>query len=237
MEKLERTNSWKPTVADSTAKGSYRMQVWRTDYGIVTHRATVDGKPVAYTSLRSTYRHEADSIIGFQMLNDPAYVTDAATFQQAASTSTTPSTGSTPTPATTAYYNSGMNPVRAAGVDAALPVKAEQAYEWQGYDPAANTTDYTPFAEHPQSSGQDYYISWNNRQAKDYSTAGVRLRRRAPRRPARRPGVRTGRGGRSDPRLPHPRHGGGRAHRPARRAAAARAPARCCAPSRSPTRR
>ncbi|MFF5898544.1 penicillin acylase family protein [Streptomyces argenteolus] len=171
MEKLERSNSWKPTVADSTAKGSYRMQVWRTDYGIVSHRATVGGKPVAYTSLRTTYRHEADSIIGFQMLNDPAVVTDAATFQQAASNIDYAFNWFYADSRTTAFYNSGMNPVRAEGVDAALPVKAEKAYEWKGYDPAANTTDYTPFAAHPHSSGQDYYISWNNRQAKDYSTA------------------------------------------------------------------
>ncbi|KPC78751.1 penicillin acylase family protein [Streptomyces sp. NRRL S-4] len=171
MEKLERTNSWKPTVADSTAAGSYRMQVFRTGYGIVTHRATVDGKPVAYTSLRTTYRHEADSIIGFQLLNDPAYVTDAASFQQAASHIDYAFNWFYADSRTTAYYNSGMNPVRAAGVDAALPVRAEKAYEWRGYDPAANTTDYTPFAEHPHSSGQDYYISWNNRQAEDYSTA------------------------------------------------------------------
>ncbi|MFE2058125.1 penicillin acylase family protein [Streptomyces sp. NPDC059446] len=172
MEKMERTNSWKPTVADSTAKGSYRMQVWRTDYGIVTHRATVDGKPVAYTSLRTTYRHEADSIIGFQMLNDPAYVTDAASFQQAASHIDYAFNWFYADSRTAAYYNSGMNPVRADGVDAALPVKAEKAYEWRGYDPEANTTDYTPFAAHPHSGGQDYYISWNNRQAKDYNSAG-----------------------------------------------------------------
>ncbi|MFF1461225.1 penicillin acylase family protein [Streptomyces sp. NPDC058330] len=171
MEKMERTNSWKPTVADSTAKGSYRMQVWRTDYGIVTHRATVGGKPVAYTSLRTTYRHEADSIIGFQLLNDPAYVTDAASFQQAASHIDYAFNWFYADSRTTAYYNSGMNPVRAPGVDAALPVRAEKAYEWRGFDPAANTTDYTPFAEHPHSSGQDYYISWNNRQAKDYAAA------------------------------------------------------------------
>ena len=44
MEKLERKNAWKPTVADGTAAGSYRMQVWRTKYGPVTHRATVGGK-------------------------------------------------------------------------------------------------------------------------------------------------------------------------------------------------
>ncbi|MFF9569243.1 penicillin acylase family protein [Streptomyces sp. NPDC014685] len=172
METLSHTNSWKPTLADSTAAGSYRMQVRRTNYGIVTHRATIDGKPVAYTSLRTTYRHEADSIIGFQMFNDPDYIKDAASFQRAASNIDYAFNWFYADSRTAAYYNSGMNPVRAAGVDPALPVRAEQAYEWRGYDPAGNTAEYTAFAEHPNSSGQDYYISWNNRQAEGYATAG-----------------------------------------------------------------
>nr|WSW42458.1 penicillin acylase family protein [Streptomyces sp. NBC_01001] len=172
MEKLERTNAWKSSVADPTPNGSYRMQVWRTNYGIVTHRATVAGKPVAYTALRSTYRHEADSIIGFQMLNDPSYVKDAHTFQQAAQHIGYAFNWFYADAREAAYYNSGLNPVRPAGVDAALPVHARQQYEWQGFDPVANTAAYTPPAEHPQSIGQDYYISWNNRQAEDYSAAG-----------------------------------------------------------------
>ncbi|MGW6877819.1 penicillin acylase family protein [Streptomyces xanthophaeus] len=172
MEKLERTNAWKPSVADATPAGSYRMQVLRTHYGVVTHRATVAGKPVAYTSLRSTYRHEADSIIGFQMLNDPSHVKDARSFQQAAEHIGYAFNWFYADSREAAYYNSGLNPVRPAGVDAALPVHARQPYEWQGFDPAANTAAYTPSAEHPQSVGQDYYVSWNNKQAKDYSAAG-----------------------------------------------------------------
>ncbi|MFD9423417.1 MULTISPECIES: penicillin acylase family protein [unclassified Streptomyces] len=172
MEKLERANSWKPTVADSTAAGSYLMRVWRTNYGIVTHRATVAGKPVAYTSLRTTYRHEADSIVGFQLLNDPGQVKDAASFQRAAGHIDYAFNWFYADSRTAAYFNSGMNPVRAQGVDPALPISAERAYEWRGYDPAANTADYTPYAEHPQSSGQDYYVSWNNRQAEGYASAG-----------------------------------------------------------------
>ncbi|THA33513.1 penicillin acylase family protein [Streptomyces sp. A1547] len=172
MEKLERTNAWKSSVADPTPNGSYRMRVWRTNYGIVTHRATVAGRPVAYTALRSTYRHEADSIIGFQMLNDPSYVKDARTFQQAAQHIGYAFNWFYADSREAAYYNSGLNPVRPAGVDAALPVHARQQYEWQGFDPAANTAAYTPPAEHPQSIGQDYYISWNNKQAEGYSAAG-----------------------------------------------------------------
>ncbi|MFI1174564.1 penicillin acylase family protein [Streptomyces melanogenes] len=172
MEKLEKTNAWKPTTADNTAAGSYRMQVWRTNYGIVSARATVGGKQVAYTSLRSTYRHEADSIIGFQMFNDPTYVKDAATFQQAAQHVDYAFNWFYADSRTAAYYNSGKNPVRNPDVDPSLPIAADRAYEWQGFDPAYNTADYTPPAQHPQSVGQDYYISWNNKQAKDYTSAG-----------------------------------------------------------------
>ncbi|WKX69546.1 penicillin acylase family protein [Streptomyces sp. XD-27] len=172
MEKLERRNAWKPTVADPTAEGSYRMQVHRTRYGLVTHRATVDGKPVAYTSLRATYRHEADSIIGFQMLNDPGHVRDAASFQSAAQHINYTFNWFYADSRQTAYYNSGLNLVRAADVDPSLPVKAEAPYEWRDFDPALNTAAYTPPAEHPQSVDQDYYTSWNNKIAKGYTAAG-----------------------------------------------------------------
>ncbi|MEU7039944.1 penicillin acylase family protein [Streptomyces varsoviensis] len=172
MEKLEHTNSWKPTVADSTAAGSYRMRVLRTEYGTVTHRAKVGGKPVAYTALRSTYRHEADSIIGFQMLNDPGYVRDAASFQSAADHIGYAFNWFYADARQTAYFNSGLNPVRNPDVDPSLPVKAERAYEWKGFDPAGNTADYTPAREHPNDIDQDYYISWNNRQSDDYASAG-----------------------------------------------------------------
>ncbi|MCT9011371.1 penicillin acylase family protein [Streptomyces sp. NPDC054766] len=171
MDKVERTNSWKPTTADGTAAGSYRMQVYRTKYGPVEYRATVGGKKVAYTTLRTSFMHEADSIIGFQMLNDPDYVKSPATFQSAAQHINYTFNWFYADSAHTAYYNSGDNPVRASGVDAEFPVWAQAAYEWQNWDPATNTASYTPASAHPNSVDQDYYISWNNKQAKDYTTA------------------------------------------------------------------
>ncbi|BCL31718.1 penicillin acylase family protein [Streptomyces aurantiacus] len=171
MEKIEQTNAWKPTTADGTAAGSYRMQVWRTAYGPVTHRATVDGKKVAYTSLRSSFMHEADSIIGFQMLNDPDYVKSPQTFQAAVQHINFTFNWFYADSKHTAYYNSGDNPVRADGVDAEFPVWARPAYEWRNWTPTTNTADYTPASAHPNSVDQDYYISWNNKQAKDYTTA------------------------------------------------------------------
>ncbi|MEU6174715.1 penicillin acylase family protein [Streptantibioticus parmotrematis] len=171
FQELQQADSWSPTLADSTAAGGYTMRMYRTDYGVVTARATVGGKPVAYTSLRSSYMHEADSIIGFQMLNDPGYVHDPASFQGAVQHINYTFNWFYADSEHTAYYNSGNNPVRAADVDPSLPVMAEPQYEWQGFDPSTNTADYTPPAQHPQSVDQDYYISWNNKQAKDYASA------------------------------------------------------------------
>ncbi|MFG2637420.1 penicillin acylase family protein [Streptomyces sp. NPDC048362] len=171
MDQVERKNAWKPTLADGTAAGSYTMRAWRTKYGPVEYRATVGGKKVAYTSLRSSYLHEADSIIGFQMLNDPDFVKGPQDFQSAAQHINYTFNWFYADSRHTAYYNSGDNPVRASGVDAEFPVWAQPAYEWRNWNPATNTADYTPASSHPNSVDQDYYISWNNKQAKDYTTA------------------------------------------------------------------
>ncbi|MFF4212334.1 penicillin acylase family protein [Streptomyces sp. NPDC001796] len=171
MDKVEQKNSWSPTTADSTPAGSYTMRVWRTKYGPVEYRATVGGKKVAYTTLRSSYLHEADSIIGFQMLNDPGYVKGPKDFQSAVQHINYTFNWFYADSQHTAYYNSGDNPVRASGVDAEFPVWAQAAYEWRNWDPATNTADYTAPSQHPNSIDQDYYISWNNKQAKDYTAA------------------------------------------------------------------
>ncbi|MEV5439166.1 penicillin acylase family protein [Streptomyces sp. NPDC052682] len=171
MEKVEQKNAWKPTTADGTAAGSYTMRVWRTKYGPVEYRASVGGKKVAYTTLRSSYLHEADSIIGFQMLNDPDYVKGPEDFQRAVQHINYTFNWFYADSRHTAYYNSGDNPVRATGVDAEFPVWARPAYEWRDWDPATNTAAYTPPSAHPHSIDQDYYISWNNKQARDYTTA------------------------------------------------------------------
>ncbi|MEV7286457.1 penicillin acylase family protein [Streptomyces sp. NPDC093252] len=171
MEKVERKNAWKPTVADGTAAGSYTLRVWRTAYGPVAYRATVGGKKVAYTTLRSSFLNEAESIVGFQMLNDPGYVTGPETFQQATQHINFTFNWFYADSTRTAYYNSGDNPVRATGVDPEFPVWARETYEWRGWDPATNAAEYTPPAQHPNSLDQDYYISWNNKQARDYTAA------------------------------------------------------------------
>ncbi len=165
MEAITRTNSWSPTTADATAAGSITMRVYRTKYGLVTHRGTVGGAPVAFTSLRSTYHHEVESIVGFQKFNDPAFVTSPQTFQQAAYDVGYAFNWFYVDSKHSAYFNSGANPVRPAHVDPTLPIVASPANEWVGWDPSTNSMTHTPFAAQPQSIDQDYYANWNNKQA------------------------------------------------------------------------
>src|SRR6185503_12699570 len=125
MEALTQTNSWKPTTADSTAAGSYRLTVQRTKYGLVTWRGLVGGAPTAFTSLRSTYRHEADSAVGFQMFNDPSQMGDANAFITSASTIGYAFNWFYVNSTQAAYFNSGLNPQRPAGADPNLPMAAD----------------------------------------------------------------------------------------------------------------
>jgi len=171
MQPLERDDSWSPNTADSTPAGSYKLIVYRTNYGLVQARATVGGQPVAYASQRSSYMHEADSIIGFQMFNNPADMGTPQQFQQAAANVNYTFNWFYVNDAHTAYFNSGWNPVRPANVDPSLPIQAANQFEWQNWNPATFTSDRTAFAAHPNSIDQDYYVSWNNKQALNYTSA------------------------------------------------------------------
>ncbi|HEY0805112.1 MAG TPA: penicillin acylase family protein, partial [Pseudonocardiaceae bacterium] len=171
MQALEQDDSWTPNTADSTAAGSYKLIVYRTNYGLVQFRASVGGKPVAYTSQRSTYMHEADSIVGFQMFNTPGDMGTPQQFQQSAANINYTFNWFYVNNTDTAYYNSGWNPVRPANVDPNLPIQAASQFEWQNWNPATDRSDYTVFGAHPNSINQDYYVSWNNKQALNYTSA------------------------------------------------------------------
>jgi acyl-homoserine lactone acylase PvdQ len=171
MKKIERDDAWSPTTADSTPAGSYKLIAYRTKYGMVHYRGTVDGKPVAFTHLRSTYKHEVDSLVGFQMLNDPGFVHDPQSFQQAVSHIGYTFNWFYADSQHIAYDNSGLNPTRADGVDPNLPIAAGPATDWLHWDPETNTVANTPFDAHPHSIDQDYYESWNNKIAKGYTVA------------------------------------------------------------------
>ncbi|MEJ3745426.1 penicillin acylase family protein [Actinomycetes bacterium KLBMP 9797] len=160
MEELSHVNSWKPTTADATPAGSYKIVAWRTARGLVGWRGTVGGAPYAFAQLRSTYGREAQSAIGFQMFNDPSAMGSASAFLSSASSVEFAFNWFYVNSTETGYFNSGRNPVRASGSNPNLPMAA--SYAWTGFAPAS---------AHPQSVNQDYYISWNNKSAADFGAA------------------------------------------------------------------
>jgi hypothetical protein len=174
IETLERVNRWTPTLADATPRGSQTLRTQRTKLGLVTGRATIGGRPVVYTQLRSTYMHEVDSARGFSDFNDPAKMRDAHDFQRAAAKIGYTFNWLYADDRDIAYFNSGDNPQRAPGVTGQLPMPAR--LEWRSFDPDRLTAAYTPFAQHPQAiDGQPYMTSWNNKQAPGYAGADTDL--------------------------------------------------------------
>jgi acyl-homoserine lactone acylase PvdQ len=173
VEVLERKNTWTPNLADQTPPGSQTLRVLRTKLGIVRARGTVKGRPVLFTSMRSTYQHEVDSARGFSDFNDPGKVHDAASFQRAASKIGYTFNWLYADDRDVAYFNSGNNPVRAPGTTGQLPMAPRNT--WRGWDPETNLAQYTPFEQHPQVINQDWITSWNNRQAAGFAGADSNL--------------------------------------------------------------
>jgi acyl-homoserine lactone acylase PvdQ len=171
MDKLDQVNSWTPNASDHTAPGSETLTAYRTVHGIVYARGTVSGQKVAFVSARTTYFHEADSALGFSELNDPGFVTGPQQFQKAAFDINFLFNWSYVDANHIAYFHSGWLPQRAAGTSPDFPILGTGQYDWQGYDPSLHTEPQLPFAQHPQAIDPDYLVSWNNKQAPQFSAA------------------------------------------------------------------
>jgi acyl-homoserine lactone acylase PvdQ len=169
MEVLERRNSWTPSPADQTLPGSETLRAERTRLGLVTARGTVRGRPVAFTKLRVTYMHEADSALGFVALNDPNAIKGPRDFQRAVSKIGFSFNWFYADHRNIAYFNSGNNPVRARRVSTHFPVHGR--YEWRGHNADLNIANYTRFAAHPQAINQAFFANWNNKQARGFRAA------------------------------------------------------------------
>jgi hypothetical protein len=166
---LDKTNSWTPSPADDTPPGSETLHAERTNLGLVTARATVHGKPVAYTKLRATYFHEADSALGFVDLNDPSKIRGPEDFERAASKIGFTFNWFYADHSHIAYFNSGNNPVRASRTSTHFPVSS--AFEWRNWNPDLSIARYTPSSSHPQAIDQSFFANWNNKQARGYRAA------------------------------------------------------------------
>jgi acyl-homoserine lactone acylase PvdQ len=169
METLTDKESWSPNLADSTPAGSITLQTQRTAFGIVTARATIRGKPVVYTNLRSTYMHELDSATGFADFNDPAAMRTPQDFFSSANQIGYTFNWFYANSQHIAYFNSGQNPVRAPHTDPLFPTWSANA--WKGLTGAAQMTPQSLTEQdmgrsgHPHVVDQPYITSWNNKQA------------------------------------------------------------------------
>ena len=170
FEELSVTNEWSPTIADQTPEGGYTLTSLRSEYGLVRSFATVEGTPVAYTSLRSTYMREVDSIIGFQRFNDPEDITSAESFTEAAYDIKYAFNWHYVDSEDIAFVNSGANPVRLEGTNPNMPIDASSDAGWSGWDPRTNAADHHPPADHPQQINPEHLLNWNNKPAPGYTS-------------------------------------------------------------------
>ena len=155
----------KPSAGGTGAPQRLQFQVMRTRHGIVQRRTTtVDGTPVAVVVQRSTYRAELDSAVGFARANDPGFVRDAATFKKAFAGVDYTFNWFYADSRDIAFFSSGLLPLRAAGVDPALPRFGDAKWDWRGF---------LPDAAHPQAVNPPagYMVNWNNKTAPGFSAA------------------------------------------------------------------
>ncbi|MCU0298729.1 MAG: penicillin acylase family protein [Candidatus Nanopelagicales bacterium] len=171
MEKLVRKVSWKPNPADPTPAGSATLKAYRTVHGLVTHYGTVNGKQVAYVTARTTYLHEADSIVGFRRFNQPEKMKNPKAFHESASKIQFTFNWAYQNAKDTAYYLSGAYPKRAKGTSPDFPVLGTGKYDWQGFDAKNYTSDLLAFKKHPKTKNQPVMVSWNNKPAKDWAAS------------------------------------------------------------------
>lgn len=171
MEKLEKTESWTPNTIDPTAAGSQTLVAYRTVHGIVFARGRTHGKKVAFVHQRSTYFHEADSVIGFAQLNEPGAVTGVQGFKKAVSNINFLFNWSYIDSEHIAYALSGAMPQRARGTSPDFPVLGTGKFDWKGFNPSTQLATYLPFKQHPQAVDPPFLVSWNNKQAPGWAAA------------------------------------------------------------------
>jgi hypothetical protein len=71
----------------------------------------------------------------------------------------------------TAYFNSGADPVRNPDVDPNFPAWGRSQFLWKNFNDQLKTEATIPSSQHPQAIDQDYFTSWNNKQAPGFRAA------------------------------------------------------------------
>jgi acyl-homoserine lactone acylase PvdQ len=154
-----------PTDPGFCPPGTVTVKIERTVHGPVLGRTTALAGgvevPVAIASQRSTFLHEADSIMGFAAFNNPAQLRDAGDFLNAASQINYTFNWFYADNQDIAYYQSGLLPIRPSGVDPDLPTWGTGQWDWAGW---------LSFAGHPHAINppRGWMTSWNNKGAPQF---------------------------------------------------------------------
>ena len=167
---LERVNSWTPSAADATPAGTQTLRALRTKLGIVTHRAMIDGEPVASTRscapptcTRPTRRSASPTSTALE---------DAGRRRLQGGRrprSTSPSTGSSSTPSTSRTSTPGPTRCGRDDVDPNFPV-TRHARQHLGRTSTRTTVTFDQRRRRPSTR------RWSTRAT---SPAGTTSRRRA----------------------------------------------------------
>jgi acyl-homoserine lactone acylase PvdQ len=135
----------------------------QTMHGPVSGTVTVNGKPYAITTQRSTRGREPASAIGFELLNENK-AHGPSSFQRIANKIEYTFNWFYVDDEHVSYFSSGRLPIRAPGTDPSLPTLGTGQWEWRGFlDQDA----------HPHGSDPDLglFLNWNNKQAPGWGAA------------------------------------------------------------------
>lgn len=171
VEMYTRTDTWqaKPTAGGVPPETVVvEMTTERTDNGIVQARGMVDGKPVAFTSQRSSFGKEVDSALAYVEILDPERINGAEDFQRAFARFTFTFNWFYLDDTDIAYQLGGVHPLRAKHTQPDLPVWGTGKWEWRGNLSFADTPkDVNP--------SKGWMTSWNNKHAPGFRAADSRF--------------------------------------------------------------
>ena len=129
----------------------------RSVHGPLIGTATSNGVPVALTRARSTFGKDGLNLAALKDLTDGQASTPQKFFDAANQFGFTFNWGYVSRQAT-AYFSSGLLPVRAPGLDRRLPTLGTGDYEWRGF----LSEDQHP---HSEAGPNGLLLNWNNQSA------------------------------------------------------------------------
>jgi acyl-homoserine lactone acylase PvdQ len=169
IDVLTEVDAWQPNLVDSTPAGSETLKAYRTKVGLGIATATIKGKPVMFTSQRSTYNHEFDAAAAIVAWNAPTRNNSPQEWMKNAMMMGYAFNWFYVDDKHIAYIDPGYEPVRAKHLNPNFPVWAKPQFEWRGWNPDAWTSKRASERQRPRALDQNWIISWNNKQAPGYA--------------------------------------------------------------------